>query len=267
MKKNTGGSTNRAFLFGDGLFETLLIIKGIAALLPFHAARLAAGMQVLQLGKNSAEILQQAILRLPPQATGRLRVQVWRDGAGAYAPETSESQWTSAFTPLVRDIAYPAPKPISCCLYPDIRTQFSPLSGLKTVSALPYVMAAMHARAHGTDEALLLSVAGHFSEASACNLFWIKDNQLFTPPLSAGCVAGVMRAVVMQLWLEITGRPVQEALLFPEKAGEQDAFFLTNAIRGIQPVSRIGEQAFAPNHPLTGALQQALSDRMGGFVT
>lgn len=230
---------NRSFLFGDALFETILIFRGIAYWLPEHSARLQAGMAALGLAGNATFFLEQAVAQLPPQATGRLRVQVWRAGAGAYVSAENTALWAHAFTPLERSVAYPEQAGARCILSPDIRTLYSPISGFKTASALPYVLAARQAQAATADEAILRSHDGFLAEASACNLFWIKGGQLFTPPLQTGCVSGVMRQVMFRLWLQMTGKPVQEMLMLPEELPQQEAVFLTNAIRGIWPVAQI----------------------------
>lgn len=166
---------------------------------------------------------------------GRLRLHVWRAGKGAYAPVEDGIEWLIEYQ-SIRQEYFEYPEPVSVSDYHGMTVQDHPLSRIKTASALPYVLAARQARDAGTDEALLFNSAGEIAEASASNVFLFRNQRLITPPLSSGCLEGTMRRRIIQL-VETLPFKVEEKAIAGKDVRNADAVFLTNAIRGIQPVS------------------------------
>lgn len=109
---------------------------------------------------------------------------------------------------------------------------------MKTGDRKLYETAERTAAEHGWDEALICNEKGHIIESSIANIFWVESKNLFTPPLSEGCVAGVMRAFLLEK-LPAAGYQVQEAPLTVERLGQADEVFLSNALRGLRPVVHI----------------------------
>jgi branched-chain amino acid aminotransferase len=106
------------------------------------------------------------------------------------------------------------------------------LANYKTSNALIYAIAAQQAKANKWNDALLCNTHDHIIESTIANIFWIKDDKVYTPPLTEGCVAGVMRRYVVQ---KIA---VAESILTTEILQQADAVFLTNAIRRIKWVRK-----------------------------
>jgi branched-chain amino acid aminotransferase len=107
------------------------------------------------------------------------------------------------------------------------------LSTLKSNNYLLYSLAATFGRERGLDDCLVLNSHGRLADSTIANLFYIKDNRFYTPPLSEGCVAGVMRRYLLEA-LPQAGYSVQEQPVSPEDLAGADEVFLTNALRGIR---------------------------------
>ncbi|QHT69466.1 aminotransferase class IV [Rhodocytophaga rosea] len=236
---------NRAFQYGDGLFETMRFQEGRILFLEDHLERLSAGLEVLQMklpSDFSLYYLETAIAQLVeandlfPRA--RIRLQVWRKSGGLYTPTQKEAEFYISAQPFVET---PMEKE-KVLFYRDIRLQYSPLSSLKTCNALPYIMAGIAKTNTDADDMILLDNQGHTSECIASNIFWIKNGIVYTPSLQSGCIAGVMRKQIMNHANKLA-IPLEEGL-FPESSIlEAEAVFCSN-ISGIQAIKQIEEVVF-----------------------
>ncbi len=242
---------NRAFQYGDGLFETIIFRGGAARYLDSHYGRLTAGMAVLDLavpGGFTPEYLQEAIDGLvhanAPGGPARVKVQVWRRPGGLYTPESREAEFLVAAAPL------PPPAPAQrhhVRFWEEMRLHASPLSRFKTCSALPYVLAGLARRRLGADEVILLDGAGHVAECVASNLFWLRNGTLYTPSLATGCVGGIMREQILA-GAGRYGLRVEEGLYPPAELLGAEVVFCCN-VAGHQFLTRIETQSFAAAVP------------------
>lgn len=228
---------------GDGLFETLRVFEGKPLLALYHWERLVAGAAVLGLQALSWAVFEAALKRalLDSRAGGslRLRLVLWRQGAGAYLPgEGARTECFVQTAPLpASPLPYPLPSvPLRLTICPDVLCCPDALSPYKTLSALRYVYAARYAAGQGADDALLLNPWGRVAEATASNVFWWEGEQLCTVPLSEGCVGGVMRRWVLEQAL-LMGFPVQEKSAALDDLRLADELWLTNAVQGIRPAT------------------------------
>ena len=119
-------------------------------------------------------------------------------------------------------------------IFPDAKKSIDVFSNLKSANYLPYVMAAIWAKENKLNDALILNQHDRICDSTIANVFWVKDNKIFTPPLNEGCVAGVMRKKILELATRNSDHPVQEAILTQEILLQADEVFLTNAITGIR---------------------------------
>jgi branched-chain amino acid aminotransferase len=236
---------NRAFRYGDGLFETILVRKGQVWNAESHLKRMLDGMNTLGFSfkredwqEKMSEVLHQLQSTIPVRKFGRIRIQVFRSGGGAYLPETDEPEYVSEFSVLETD-PWDDAKPITIGVYEDIKLSYSILSSVKSINALPYVLAARHARQQGWDDAVLLAADGNVAETSKSNLFIVKNSRLITPPLQSACLPGTMRAEVIKLCGEVGYEITEENVSLTDLA-TADEVFLSNAIRGLVPVEKTG---------------------------
>ena len=111
-----------------------------------------------------------------------------------------------------------------------------PLACHKTTSRLAYDLAREEARARGADEALLVSPRGHVLEGSTSNLFAVVGGEILTPPLAAGILPGIARALVLAACREL-GLPAREEPLHRDRLIRAEEVFLTNAVQQVVPVA------------------------------
>ncbi|QNP54148.1 aminotransferase class IV [Hymenobacter qilianensis] len=179
----------------------------------------------------------------------RLRLQLWRAGAGLYTPVTPTADYlltATAYEPA-------APTGARADFSQHLRTHFSPFSFCKGPNALTYVMAAQERAGRGLDEVLLLDSAGHVAEAGAAAIFWVKNKCLHTPAISTGCVAGVRRAHLLSV-AQAHGFPVEEGLYPVTELLTAEAVFTAN-VATVRPIWQVGETSFSPEpHPLVTQL-------------
>lgn len=133
-------------------------------------------------------------------------------------------------------------------IFPDGRKSCDPYSNIKSNNFLVYVLAALHAKANGLNDCLVLNSRDRIADSTIANLFYCKDGKIYTPPLSEGCVAGVMRRYLLER-LPGAGFAVEERETSPEDLEGAEEAFLTNAIRGVNWVQGFRNTTYG--HKLT----------------
>jgi branched-chain amino acid aminotransferase len=241
--------TNRAFRYGDGLFESMRMIKGQLKFADMHADRLQRGMKALKMDGYSQMdtwfLKEKAddLARRNKAKHGRLRLTVFRDSDGMYAPAQNKAGWCLEMQPLEEPRYFLNEKGLIMDIFTEIPKPSNYLSNIKTCNSLVYVMAGLYKTQNKLDEVFLLNQNGFLCEAGSSNIFVLYQNHLYTPALSEGCVEGVMRQVVINLAKQ-NNIPVTEAQINPEILYEADEVFLTNAGRGIQTVMGFGVRRY-----------------------
>ncbi|GAA4340865.1 aminodeoxychorismate lyase [Mucilaginibacter gynuensis] len=240
---------NRGFRYGDGLFESMRMMKGQLKFADLHADRLQRGMKALKIDgysqmdawflKNKVEEL--AIRNKAKHA--RIRLTVYRDAEGLYAPSTSKMGYCLELQPLDEPRYFLNPKGLIMDIFTDLPKPSNYLSNIKTCNSLIYVMAGLCKQQNNLDDVFLLNQAGYLCEASSSNVFVNYKDHLYTPALSEGCVEGVMRQVIINI-AKANNIGITEAQINPEILYEADEVFLTNAGRGIQSVMGFGVRRY-----------------------
>ncbi len=228
---------DRGFLYGDGLFETVRIANGRPFRWTQHVERLRRGAQFLKLSIPFVpEALHEYVLELVRKngvADGLLRLTLSRGvGPRGYSPRGAE-QPTLVMSLHPAPESHPGHPPrwqlvTATCRLPA----GEPLAQFKTCNKLPQILARAEADAAGANEALLLNTDGHVVEASGANLFWVIGATVFTPPLAAGILPGVTRAVVHELGSPL-GLPIREANTTADELSQADGVFLSVSSVGI----------------------------------
>ncbi|MEO1514117.1 MAG: aminotransferase class IV [Bacteroidota bacterium] len=241
---------NRAFRYGDGLFESIRILNGRPHLIEEHWQRLCRGMELLKLQPPadwSVDFFGKQIEKLcGTSGQWRARLTVFRSSEGLYTPTSNQCAFWLEAGPLEEsEFVFPT-KGLEIGICESIQLQQHPLSTIKSLNSLPYVLAGMERRDKGWDDALLLNTAGRVAEACSSNLFIWKGGKLWTPPLSEGCLDGVMRRHL--LWLAKQQHiPVDIQPLTVADVLEAEEIFLSNAIQGIKWVKRLNHCIFGPS--------------------
>lgn len=231
---------NRGFRYGDGLFETMRYRDGELMFTDLHLDRVRKGMRTLKLEGYSQldkyflrEKVEELVRRNKTGPSARVRLGIYRQGGGLYAPETNKMGYVLQVSKLT-DTAYAGnSRGLIVDVYDEVTKPVTALSGLKTCNSLPFVLAGVFKNQHKLDDVLLLNQHGFLCEAISSNVFVVYQNRLFTPALSEGCVAGVMRQVVMHL-AKKHDLDLVEAQISPQVLNEAEEVFLTNAVQGIR---------------------------------
>jgi len=256
---------NRALRYGDGLFETMLWKDGDIRFLDLHVDRLQRGMQTIQLEEASkfdtffirskTEELIRKNNMLGQQA--RVRLIVYRAGGGLYAPESNRPVYclqVSRIQTSLRDRKLG----LIVDLYTEFKKPYSDLSHLKSNNALVYVLAGLYKKKFAYDEVFLLNQEGFLCEGLTSNIFVYYEKVLYTPALTEGCVAGVMRKVVMDM-AEHENIPVVEAQISSEIMKQADEIFCTNATQGVQWVMGYKQKRYF------NKISRILQDKLQGW--
>jgi len=242
--------SNRAFRYGDSLFETIRIIDGIPVNLKGHFDRLSFGINTLQYSAPfSMNELSFQITDLALQNSiidGRVRVTLYRRGKGTYTPEINEVSYLIEMEAISQSGFRLNEKGISLGIYEEVRKPTFLLSNLKTGNSLCYVLAGVYNSKNGFDDCLLLNDEGNIVEAISSNIFLIKNEVLYTPSASEGCVLGTMRKAVLQIGSSLFEN-VKETSLDLKDLKEADEVFLTNAISGMIWVGNCRDTKYSCN--------------------
>ena len=251
---------DRGFLYGDGVFETLRIYNGKPFLFDRHIGRLSHGLGSLFIGDkySFSEYLEHTreLIERNNVTEGVLRIQATR-GPGKRGYST-----TGNYDPTVLISLHVAPNvdlnnvlPVKLATSTQILSDHDPFSTLKTTNKLANIVALREAEKVGMDDALLTNHTGNITEASGSNVFWTKDNTLFTPPVSSGCLSGITRGMILELAIALK-LPTSQQDITPTELGNAESVFLTNSVREIQPVIQIDDKLVALS-PLAARLHAA----------
>lgn len=242
--------TNRAFRYGDAVFESLFVVSKKAPLLDRHFKRLEKALDYWEMDlpiSFTKERLAREIERLCNKNRlfqgARARLMVFRDGGGRYTPESNEMSYLlevdyySAQRFLLNEVGYELGVFQGEYRYPQYMNRF------KTAQAFLSVKAGLFKKKMNYDEVLLLSPEKFVAETTAYNVFVLKDGVLYTPPLQVGCVDGVMRNLIVEI-APRCGFDVQETLFTVEFLMKAEEVFLTNAVVGVHWVLACGDTRY-----------------------
>jgi branched-chain amino acid aminotransferase len=242
---------NRAFLYGDGVFETLKILDNKVLFLEEHYFRLMSSMRVVRMEIPmyfTLEYFEEQLLLLAQaksiSASARVRITVYRNQGGYYLPIQNEVSFLIYAVPLVHPLYFFESLSYEVDLYKDFYVTKQLLSSIKTTNKLINITGSIFAKENGLDNCLLLNDSKNVVEALQGNLFMLMGNQLITPPVSEGCLNGVMRKQIIDLVKKIEGIELVEAPISPFDLQKADELFITNVIKGIQPITKYRKKEF-----------------------
>lgn len=243
---------NRAFVYGDLLFETIRMQDGKLQNIALHTKRIEFGARLLSFDLPSnwdENYLHDLIFAVVKGKDARIRLVVSRQGNGFYLPNNNDVRFYVEYWTLMP----PKIRIDKIDVFEEQYKACSSLSNLKSGNALIYVLASQYAAAYSLDDVLIMNQHGRIAEATSSNVFWIKNGIIFTPPLTEGPVAGIMREVVIKK-ATAQGLMVREMELTIEGLLLADECFLTNALNGITLVNQFRDKKF--EHELGSILQR-----------
>lgn len=242
---------NRAFLYGDGVFESMKIVDQKILFLEDHYFRLMASMRIVRMEipmNFTMEFFEEQILTLAKandcSDSGRVRITVYRNEGGNYLPLQRSISYLINCTPLENKLYSIDFKPYEVDLYKDFHITKQLLSTLKTTNKILNVTASIYADENGLDNCLLLNEDKNVAEALQGNIFMVLNGKLITPPLTEGCLNGVMRKQILTLVSKMENLDVEELEISPFDLQKADELFISNVIKGIQPITKYRKKEF-----------------------
>ena len=243
-------SGNRSLRYGDGLFETMKIIKGKIINKEFHFERLFNGLALLQFDftQNFNRIfLEKKINGLVKKnkhsASARIRLMIFRGDGGIFDPENLHPNYIIESWPLLNEMQINE-NGLIVDVFPGAKKSCDSFSNLKSNNYLPYVMAGLYAKKNKINDCVVLNSFGRVCDSAIANIFIIKKDKIFTPPLSEGCVAGVMRRWMLEKF-DLKKYKVIEKKLSITDVLNADEFFLTNSIYNLRWVKSFKEKKYS----------------------
>jgi branched-chain amino acid aminotransferase len=259
---------NRAFLYGDAVFETVKIIDSKVLFLEDHYFRLMSSMRVIRMEipmNFTMEYLEEQILTLAKSKnlaiSSRARITVYRNDGGYYLPQDNTVSFLISVESLDTALYSINQKEYIVDLYTDFYVAKQLLSSIKTTNKIINITASIFANENGLDNCLLLNDSKNVIEALQGNFFMLKGNVLTTPPVSEGCLNGVMRKQILALARKIENLEVVEEVISPFDLQKADELFITNVIKGIQPITKYRKKEFTTD--LASKLVRNLNDTLG----
>ncbi|MFH6971911.1 aminotransferase class IV [Flavobacterium petrolei] len=245
---------NRAFLYGDGVFETVKIINNKILFLEDHYFRLMSSMRVVRMEipmNFTMEYLEEQILSLVNKSaldkSSRARITVYRNDGGYYLPQSNTVSFLIHAVALENTMYSFEKKEYEVDLYKDFYITKQLLSSIKTTNKIINITGSIFASENGLDNCLLLNDSKNVVEALQGNIFMLLGNKLITPPVSEGCLNGVMRKQILSLAKKIENLEVVEEVISPFDLQKADELFVTNVIKGIQPITQYRKKTFTTN--------------------
>lgn len=242
---------NRGFLFGDSIFETIKVLDNKVLFLEDHYFRLMASMRIcrMEIPMNfTMEYFESQILNLIQSLKNsnsfRVRFTVYRDSEGFYLPKSRNVQFIVTATPLNSELYSFQKELYEVELYKDFYIQKQLLSTLKTNNKMLQITGSIFADENGYDNCLVLNDEKNVIEALQSNIFMKTGNVVSTPPVSDGCLNGIMRKQILEILKKMEGIEVKETSISPFDLQKADELFLTNVISGIQPITKYRKKEY-----------------------
>jgi branched-chain amino acid aminotransferase len=263
------GADNHGFRYGDGLFETIKMVGGRLILADYHFERLLAGAVLLGFDPNrnvSMAELSGSILALCKknghERLARVRLMMFRGEGGLTDPGFQIPNYIIQSWPIPAD-SHRIPivsggvnkTGLTIDVFPGGRKSCDVYANLKSNNYQLYTQAARYAAQNSFDDCLVLNSHGRIADSSIANLFYCRKGRIYTPPLSEGCIAGVMRRILIEI-LPGAGFDMEEKAIEPDELEGSEEVFLTNSIQEIRWVNRFRSARYG--NEMAGAIYDRL---------
>ncbi len=256
IQENSGVlvEANRGFLYGDSVFETIKVLDNKVLFLEDHYFRLMASMRICRMEipmSFTMEFIEEQIIKLvsflPKSNSFRVRFSVFRNSDGFYNPVSNEVEFIVVACPLENELYRIEKEIYEVELYKDFFIPKQLLSTLKTNNKMLQITGSIFAKENDYDNCLMLNDEKNVVEALQSNLFMKMGNVISTPPVSDGCLNGIMRKQIIELLKKMEGIELKEVSISPFDLQKADELFLTNVISGIQPITKYRKKEFTSN--------------------
>ena len=245
--------TDRGFLLGDGVFETLLAAAGTPIFWHAHINRLRKGLEALQikapLDALSLELVRELAIRNDLEKTNtavRLTVTRGPGARGLLAPPETNPTMLLTMAPYSQ---LSNKLPMRLCVSQFRRSEHSITARHKTLNYLDNTLARNEADGCGADDAVMLNSAGRVAGVSAGNIFAISsERELITPPVGEGALPGVVRQQILThaeaAGVSIIEAPIEQRML------EKASLLVSNSLMGVRQAVLTGNDSSTPHGDL-----------------
>ncbi|WP_107994751.1 aminotransferase class IV [Trichococcus paludicola] len=231
------------FMYGYGVFETIRVSGKQALFLDQHYTRMVRALSVLGMTcpyqETDLQPIIEKLLKLNGVSEGFVKVVCSKPTPEKQAHQEADILILTGMKTYKEEYA----TGLKVCLADARRNEFSKLVSIKSMNYAENILEKEAAVQRGFDEALFLNTQGQVAEGCVANIFWVKAREVYTPAAACGILEGTARERVIQQCLEL-GMPIHEGSYLQEELFDADEVFLTNALMGIMPVSRLEDKYF-----------------------
>ena len=232
---------NRAFLYGDQLFETIRYQDGRLLFWEDHYFRMMGAACMLRMDipiHLNMDFIEEEVLKTIENNNlsdkkARVRLSLFRADGGLYKPTYRVLEYLIELEELDANLLEVAPQGLVIDVFHDHLKPIQALSNIKGGNSLVSVLSAIYADENNLSEAIILNENSIICETTASNIFIVKDKVIYTPPITSGCVEGIVRKKLLE-YCSDWGYKVEEKEMKSFELIKADEVFLTNSIKGIQ---------------------------------
>lgn len=242
---------NRGFSYGDALFETVKAVGNKLLFWEDHYFRLMASMRLLRMEIpmtfTPEYFVDQCVQLIQAQEVNspawRLRLTVFRDSGGRYTPDHNRVAFVIGCEPLPQDHFLDEVVNYRVDLYKDHYVQAGMLPNLKTNNKILNVLGSIFAKENDLDNCILVNDNKEVVEALQSNLFLLFGQEIHTPPLTSGCLDGIIRKQIIRLSKDLN-LTLKETAINPFDLQKADELWLSNSIQGIRAVTNYRRKTY-----------------------
>jgi branched-chain amino acid aminotransferase len=265
-------ANNRAFLYGDAVFETLKIVNNKILFLEDHYFRLMASMRILRMEipmSFTMEFIEAEILKLLESthfsSSARVRFSVFRNQGGYYAPLDNSVSYLINASALKNQLYEFDGSAYEVDLYKDFYISKQLLSNIKSTNKIINITGSIFAQENDLKNCFLINEDKNVVEALNGNVFMLFENKLITPPITEGCLNGIMRKKVIELAQKQAQYEVVEKPISPFDLQKANELFITNTIIGIKPITKYRKKEYSSTYSntLLNLLNDAVKEESG----
>lgn len=244
---------NRGLRYGDSLFETIRVVNNKIYFWEDHYLRLMASMRILRMQIPMSftmeyledQILQTIASNTLDNAPVRIRLTIFRNDGGLYLPKTNDVSFVIEAKKLDHTFFIINDSDYEVELFKDFYVNQDMLSTLKTNNRILNVVGSVFAKENNYANCLLLNNQKMVVEALNGNIFMVSGTTIKTPPKKDGCINGILRKKLIEILNKLEGYTLEETSISPFELQKADELFITNAIVGIQPITKYRKKMYA----------------------
>lgn len=245
---------DRAYLFGEGLFETFRSYNGSLPFLDRHLKRMEWSAAFLGLPCPDPETIKKGIRDLLQINNLKdARIKILLSGINQEMKPQLTTDHTTINLLIFVESFVPWPVKdyktgVTLCMIRSVRNNPSPVSNMKTMNALPKIIARREFMERDCFDGILLNAEGFVTEATSANIFWVKNELLLTPHSNAGLLNGITRNVLLEIFKN-EKIPFKETFAKAEELDHADEIFITGSTLEIMPVTQLGDKKTGNGKP------------------